>query len=709
VSAVTPDFKLGAENFAAGYLDSPRSDRLPPGATPDGKNAFFYDVEIHQRGPHATTGKRGGSRLINPAAISLGNPVDLAEFRRENAAGELLSFCNGAWQKFDEVSAFNAIAGATGYTGDIGRIAIAKNQAFLHDGTKQQLYDGSGVRDVGFVKPTGVTNMTLGGSPGVTGTYTARYTWYDQTHNHESSPTVDATASLVTTNDERVHTKPSGAPPANVTHWRAYVRREDTNEVYWMRVGTVAVATATLTEAVIDAARVDRLPLEAENDPPTVNLEILGLFKNGYAIGFPAGSSNMHVSKLGDFESWNPKDVFPVSAGDGLPVRAVRAFGTEIIVQKPHRSWHLVGARVPFDIDPLQSSMGCVSQEAGVEVKNKLYAWDEIKGPYWTDLVNWEPIADFRISRLLGTLNRDALDQIRAVHDEEHSLVIWAIPTIGSSRKRTLVAYHYVLQAWLPPITGLEYTSLTQYTTVAGTLGVYAGDEWGRVWRLFDGDRDAPATGTVQGTVTSATASTLVDTTAAFYTTGSGLAGVPVAVLSPAEVWQWRRIESNTGTALTLDTTNDTAWTTTPQGPSGSTPGWTYIIGGLQWYQWTPWLDGDDPAIQKKGWHLKVQLKPASASHVLEVRARFNDDEGITSDEEFSFSTGLTGGVWGVGFWGVMLWGTLNRRIRKTRIMRSFFSMQIVFSNFYPDQPIHMTSYVVTADALMRRSVGGAA
>lgn len=347
--------------------------------------------------------------------------------------------------------------------------------------------------------------------------------------------------------------------------------------------------------------------------------------------------------------------------------------------------------------------MGCVSQEACVEVKNKLYAWDEIKGPYWTDLTNWEPIGDFKITRLLGTLNRDALEQIRAVHDEEHSLVIWAIPTIGSSRKRTLLAYHYVLQSWLPPITGLEYTSLTQYTTTAGTLGVYAGDEWGRVWRLFDGDRDAPATGTVQGTVTSATSSTLVDTTASFYTTGSGLAGVPVAVVSPAEVWQWRRIASNTGTSLTLDTTNGTTWSTTPQA------GWTYIVGGLQWYQWVPWLDGEAPGMQKKGWFLEVQLKPASASHALEVRARFNDDDGLTSNQDFTYSTGLTGGVWGSGIWGTSLWGTVNRRMRKARIARTFFSMQIVFSNFYPDQPIQMTGYVVTADRLPRRRVSGAA
>lgn len=702
MSFSSPDITIRAENFAPGYLDSPRTDRLPDGATPDGLNAFFRDVEVFQRGPAATISKRGGSRLINPAAISLGNPVDLAEFRRENAAGELLAFCNGAWSKFDEVSAFSAIASATGYTGEIGRIATAKNQAILHDGTKQQLYDGSGVRDVGFVKPTGVTNMTLGGSPGVTGTYTARYTWYDQTHNHESSPTVDATASLVTTNDERVHTKPSGAPPANVTHWRAYVRREDTSEVYWMRVGTVPIGTATLTEAVIDAARVDRLPLEAENDPPTVNFAIFSMYK-GHGIGFALDSSTMHVSKQGDIESYNPKDQFPISAGDGKPVRSARPFGTEFVIQKPHKSWHLVGARVPFDIEELHSSFGCVSQEAGCEVKNRFFGWDEIKGPYYTDLVNWEPIGDFRIARVLATLNRDALEQIRAVHDEANSLVIWAIPTTGSARKRTLLAYHYVLQAWLPPITGLEYSSLTQYTTTAGTLGVYAGDEWGRVWRLFDGNRDAPSTGTVQGTVTSATSSTLVDTTAAFYTTGSGLAGVPVAVVSPAEVWQWRRIQSNTGTALTLDTTDGTPWSTTPQ------VGWTYIIGGIQWYQWTPWLDGGRPEMAKRGLQLFVQLKPTSSNHALEVRARFNDDEGVVSNQDFTYETGLTGGIWGSGIWGTSLWGALNRRMRKTRIARTFFSMQIVFSNFYPDQPIEMTSYVVTADALPRRRVGGAA
>lgn len=708
MSLVSPDLELRAENFAPGYLDTPRPDRLPLGAMPNGRNAFFYDVS----GDAATTGKRPGSRLITPTAISLGDGVDLWEFRREAAAGELLGLCNGAWSKYNEASAFAAISGATGYTGDQGRVVVSKNQALLHDGVKMQLYDGAGVRDVGFVKPTGVTALGVAAGPGVTGDYSARYTWYDQTHNHESSPAVDATATQTYTNQQRVHTKPSGSPPANVTHWRAYVRREDTEETYWTRVATVAIATTTHTEAVIDDVRADFLPLEAENDPPPVAFAFAVVYK-GYLIGFPLNSSDMYMSKQGDIESFPPKQKFPVAAGDGEPARSVHLFGTSILIQKPHRSWHLVGTRVPFDIEELKSSLGNVSQEAGVEVLDWFYGWDAVKGPYRTNLVEWVPLGDTSISRILKTVNRSALASIRAVHDELNSLIIWAVPTTGSERKRTLLAFNYVIGAWLPPITGLEYRSLVQYKTTAGAIGVYSGDEWGRVWRLFDGGREGPPSGTVRGTVThtGVAANTLRDDHATFYTTGSGLAGMPVAVRSPGRTWQWRRIASNTATVLTLDTTNDAPWSPKPTAPTlgeEDTTTWRYIIGGIQWFAWGPWLDGGKSNRQKKAGFLFVQTKPASTSHAIEVRARFNDAEGTTLDQDFEFTTGAAGGVWGEGTWGTALWASISQQERKTRIMRNFFKMQLLFQNFEPDQPVEMTAWEVTADWLPRRRVNGA-
>ena len=66
------------------------------------------------------------------------------------------------------------------------------------------------------------------------------------------------------------------------------------------------------------------------------------------------------------------------------------------------------------------------------------------------------------------------------------------------------------------------------------------------------GTNDGVSSGTRSGTVTSATSTTLADNAAAYTTTGDGLKGVYIEILSGTGVGQRRRIKSNTATVLTL-------------------------------------------------------------------------------------------------------------------------------------------------------------
>jgi hypothetical protein len=242
----------------------------------------------------------------------------------------------------------------------------------------------------------------------------------------------------------------------------------------------------------------------------------------------------------------------------------------------------------------------------------------------------------------------------------------------------------------------LEYASLATYTDVNGLTGSYVGDEWGRVYQLFSGDREGIPTTTplttFVATVTSATSGTVVADAANFYTDGDGLVGLPVAVRSTAGEWQWRRIASNTATEITLDTVNDTTWAVTPSA------GWEVVVGGIQWFHWLSWLDADRPDVMKTWGWLFVQGRATSQAHNLNVVARFNDNESVSDSATYSFTTGLLAGVWGKGKWGTSLWGSTSRRMRKSRIDRTALSVQFGFSNFYPDQPISLVSVMVTGD-----------
>lgn len=712
----TPALRLWCDDFSTGLLDTPESNRIPLGGTPDAYNAEFDKVYIGADGGRsATLRKRRGCRLVNPTTMSASAKVDgLFEFRRIGTAGKLLAMCNGALYQFNDIDTFAAVTGGSGFTaGNTARACFFRSNAFIFDGAQQKRYNGTTVYDVGFVKPSSVTamNAVAASGTGVTGTYEAYYVWYDSVMDHESSPST-TTATLVCTAQARRHTKPGGSPPANVTHWRIYVRRTDTFEFNFFRAASVAVGTASSDEEVSDTARRETGagPYSADNDPPPGAFAVL-VERNGIGIGILPDDDSYYTSKTGDLESWNPRNKFPVSRGDGEKLTTAIKYGTDILLQKPHSTIRLTGDSVPFTQETLHSRWGNVSQDAALEVDNMLYAWDRVRGPYVTDTLNWRSLVDGKIETLFATVNRTALADIRAHFDETQRVIRWAVPTTSVTRKRLVLKYHVDLQCWLPPDTGLEYGSFASFTTTAGVLGTYMGDYWGRVYQLNTSDREGVPSGTsttAATAVTSATASTVTASTAAFYTTGSGLTGMPVAVYTTNSagdlVWQWRRIASNTANVLTLDTTNDHAWSTTP------TSAYFVIVGGIRWYQTTPWLDFGVPESEKSLAHIFVQAKPSSSSHSMACHGRFNDDEGtITStDVNFTWPTGNLSGVWGSMIWGSGVWGVATRGLRKQSVPRSVFTAQFQFSNYHPDQPVTLTAYGLTADALPGRKVTGA-
>ncbi len=701
MSTVQPSAAVWMRDFSPGYLDSPESDTIPHGATPDARNEEFTSIQ-RDGGRRAIIRKRRGSRLLNPVVTATQAKGDgLFEFRRINSAGTLLAMFAGSLYAFDDVDTFTSVG--SGWTAlASARLLMFKNQGYLTDGTYQRRYDGTSLWTIGFPKPSSVTDMTASGT-GVTGDYDSLYTWYDSATDHESSPS-DSTTVVTFTNQSRVHTKPGGSPPANVTHWRAYVRRDDTHETRWFRVGTVVVGTSTLTESVSDALRVEPAPSTSSNDEPPV-FKVLGEYK-GFGIGVTANDDAYYVSKQGDFESWHPKDKFRVPGGTE-DLRCGTPYGSEFILQKPHASWRLVGDQLPFVNEPLHSAYGCVSPDGAGEADQWFYAWDRVRGPYRTDLTTWEPLADARIETIVSQLNTSAASDIRFAHDETNKRVTWAIPLGSQTRKRMLLKYSYLTDSWLPPDTGLEYGSLASFTAADGDTGLYMADHWGRVYQLYSGEREgvpvgSPTDYTVSATVTSATADTVTVSGGNFYTTGSGCAGMPVAVLSADGGSQWRRILSNTADTITLDTTNDTAWSTTPDAS------YQVLVGGIEWYHWTPWLDFGLPHLEKKLNHLYIQAKPQSDQHIITVRGRFNDDEGLIAATDFSFTVSSLAAIWDESEWDTALWSTTLRRIRKASVERAAFTVQFQVLNYEPSQPIEITLMGVTADVLARRLAPGA-
>lgn len=102
-------------------------------------------------------------------------------------------------------------------------------------------------------------------------------------------------------------------------------------------------------------------------------------------------------------------------------------------------------------------------------------------------------------------------------------------------------------------------------------MKVYVGETEGYVYETeTSNNSDGVTSGTEAGTATGGTATTLVDSGAAFRTTGDGLTDLSATIQTGTGTYESQEISSNTGTELTTST-----WTTTPSTQS-------YWVGAIE-------------------------------------------------------------------------------------------------------------------------------
>jgi hypothetical protein len=590
MSLFTPDVDYTVRSFHPGFMSGPEPDTIPQGGTPDAKNCLFGAEQLDPA-PRARLEKRTGSRLLTPAQVVAGKGFDgLYEFRRVgDISGRLIGIVDGKVYYWNEATSLFVQIGVTApfVSGTKVICFTFRNLLFIMDGTTTRCWDGVLANDLfsdGTVAPTGASALTVTAGPGVTGTYEGFAVWYDSTHDHESSPS-PLSAQVVFANQTRNWAKPAGAPAANYDKWRVYCRSVTLNEVYFKKVAEVAIATVTVAETTTDTARnlATLGPLPLVNDPPPADFIFQAEFQ-GYRLGVRANDDQIYVSKIADPQSQHPNDILGVSRGSGGELRSIYKFGTECVVQKASKTYRLKGDRMPFLPDEVHSTFGNVGPLSAVEIKGRFFAWDEDHGPYWTDLnLNWVPIATARVQDEIALVPKTSAKSIQCVHLKSKNLVIWAIPTGASTRRRTLLAFHTEFNSWLPLITGLEFAELATFIDTNGSLDLYIGDYWGRLLKFFTDNVEGVPSGSLVARVLSSTSGTVtcdyemtqsltagtwavpsVPTAVAFYTTGAGLTGLPVLHISATGDRQWRRIQSNTGAVITLDTTNDAAWNNQP-------------------------------------------------------------------------------------------------------------------------------------------------
>lgn len=220
--------------------------------------------------------------------------------------------------------------------------------------------------------------------------------------------------------------------------------------------------------------------------------------------------------------------------------------------------------------------------------------------------------------------------------------------------------------------------------TVSGAIGLYSGDYNGFLW-LLDDDTTNGDGAEDNGTVTSAGASTLTDTTKTW--TVNQYVGIIVRITVGSGIDQFRTIVSNTATALTLDS----AWITTPNSAS------EYTIGGYDNYHFTNWkfVIGSYDTL-KRLWFLIANAN-ASGDYPISVIIQTDFNQSLTDQIIINFSLASGNTLWRDFLWGAAIWGAFSVFQSRYRQETLFRAIRFGFYNRKAGQPFQINGFSVSA------------
>lgn len=302
-----------------------------------------------------------------------------------------------------------------------------------------------------------------------------------------------------------------------------------------------------------------------------------------------------------------------------------------------------------------EDAIGCIAPRSLVDVGG-YHIFLSARGVYAFDGARTVHLSEKVDDELLSDSNRSALEYAVATFDKTNNQYVLYFPSSGSSKNNRCLIYDIRegMKLWQPPVTGREVSFISNYE-VGGKDTLIYGDYLGYLFKDGTGSNDGVSTG-VNDTVSTASADTLTADSATFSTTGDGLAGVPVTIISGTGEGQTRIIQSNTASVLTLSD----QWSLIPDSTS------RYTVGGICAY----WRSKD----YDFGGHDIVKLFRAIRTRVRE-EGNFNltltyivDFKTLSRAATSLVNLLVSGMAWGVATWGASRWGRTQSIVKKTSL-----------------------------------------
>lgn len=343
-----------------------------------------------------------------------------------------------------------------------------------------------------------------------------------------------------------------------------------------------------------------------------------------YKLFMSEDRAQWNWSKAGEEEYFPAANSANVAENDDDEPTGLFIVGSQLFASKRRHVYRLLHDQDPATDGGIFEALkhrGLVNQRSVVVIGPEAFLFDEF-GAYQFDGGSTATPIDFAINRLIQPSTEPLADRVNwayrekfhAIWDPKRDRVLFFVCLGSDTEPKNALVYERKRQRWTIEEYRVGITSSSLQRDSSNRLRAWVGDENGCVWALgisagIDG-APASASGTLRGTVTSATSTTLSDSTATFYTTGDKLIGVPVYNVTTGE---WRIISSNSGTVLTLSS----AWSVTPS------VGDVYRVGAIELQLRTKWQDLGD-GVTKSFKKVRVYFQPTSTDYTVGVKVYYD-------------------------------------------------------------------------------------
>lgn len=352
----------------------------------------------------------------------------------------------------------------------------------------------------------------------------------------------------------------------------------------------------------------------------------------------PAERNVLYYSATDEPESVPSTNTVPLqeNTADTDEVTGLIPMGGFLLVMKERHHQRLTFVSQPaadVNVMPL-AYRGCLNQRTWCQAEGTFYMLDQF-GIYafaGSPRPLSEPIQD---------IFRDDIDWSKAKWFSAHSncleeYIEFLVAFSGDSGTRPTrgLRYYYRTQSW-QTITYQWEMGGAAVVAISGKARLVLGgeDDWLYLKDegTLDGIDSTTVSGTIRGTVTSATSTTLVDPTATF---PSGLTeNIPIVIYDGTGKMQVRRISSrDSATQVSVSA----AWTTTPDGTS------KYQIGGIKW-NWKSGLFKLVHVEQDNQRAIRVNYQPTTGAHAFDIRRYVNHATSpVNNEQTYDLGSGIT-------------------------------------------------------------------